>query len=149
MYFSTFVIPFQLIYFQNKRWLSSFKNVWCLKWGSQICLSVQKLLLTLKRKDRQDDCPGDHWRRWRQAPSTTRAVTLTTFPFMCESTWFRPCFNIYSLTKRLFSDCLYFTSKRPTSLPHRWNCCQGKQSAYPQTLSKLLEHGEVLGLQGL
>ena len=33
----------------------------------------------------QNDCPGRHWERWRQAPTspvTTRAVTLTTFPFM-------------------------------------------------------------------
>ena len=41
--------------------------------------------LPLKRKGRQDDCPARHWGCWRQAstsPVTTRAVILTTFPFM-------------------------------------------------------------------
>ena len=39
---------------------------------------------TLKQKCHQDDCPGHHWRCWRQAstsPVTTRAVSLTIFPF--------------------------------------------------------------------
>ena len=41
---------------------------------------------SLKWKAHQDDCPGRHWRCWRQAsatPATTRAVSLTTFPFLC------------------------------------------------------------------
>ena len=36
----------------------------------------------------QNDCPDLHWRCWRQAslsPVTNRAVTLTTFPFLCMS----------------------------------------------------------------
>ena len=39
----------------------------------------------MKQKGRQDDCPGRYWERRRQAsafPVTTRAVTLTTFPFL-------------------------------------------------------------------
>ena len=41
-----------------------------------------------KRKGHQDDCPGHHWRRWRQAstsPVMTGAVTLSTFTFLCSS----------------------------------------------------------------
>ena len=41
---------------------------------------------SLKRKGRQDDSPDIHWRRWRQAstsPVNTKAVNLTTFPFLC------------------------------------------------------------------
>ena len=38
-----------------------------------------------KRIGRQCDSPGRHWRRWNlpsTSPVTTRAVTLTTFPFL-------------------------------------------------------------------
>ena len=41
---------------------------------------------SLKRKGRQGDSSGIHRRRWRQAstsPANTKAVTLTTFPFLC------------------------------------------------------------------
>ena len=40
---------------------------------------------SLKRKGRQGDCPTRHLRRWSQvstSPVTTRAVTLTIFPFL-------------------------------------------------------------------
>ena len=55
--------------------------------------------ITLKWKGCQDDCPGCHWRYWRQAstfPLRTRTVTLTTFLFLCRSlpwlliTWLLP-----------------------------------------------------------
>ena len=45
-------------------------------------------LYTLKPKGRQDDSPDIHWRRWRQAstsPVNIKAVTLTTFPFLCTT----------------------------------------------------------------
>ena len=45
---------------------------------------------TLKRKGRQGDCPGRFWRRWRRASTstvTTRAVPMTTFPFLWNICW--------------------------------------------------------------
>ena len=41
---------------------------------------------SLKRKGRQHDTPGIHWRHWSQAstsPVNTRAVTLATYPVLC------------------------------------------------------------------
>ena len=40
---------------------------------------------SMQWKSHQDDCPGRHWRCWRQASAsglTTRAVTLTLFSFL-------------------------------------------------------------------
>ena len=55
-------------------------------------LASRQLFSSLKRKGRQDDCPGRHRRRWRQAAASpvTRAVILTTFPFMCSGTRHQP-----------------------------------------------------------
>ena len=51
-------------------------------------------MISQKREGRQDDCPGRHWRRWRQAltsPVTARTVILTAFPFLWYYIWGRGC----------------------------------------------------------
>ena len=47
-------------------------------------------MVTLKREGHQNDCPDRHWRRWRQASTssvTIRAVILMTFPFLCNRSY--------------------------------------------------------------
>ena len=51
-----------------------------------------------KWKDRQDDIPGIHWRRWRQAsssPVNTKVVDLTTFQFLCDNISVNKCQCVY------------------------------------------------------
>ena len=53
---------------------------------------------TQKRKGSQDDSLDIHWRRWRQAstsPVNTKAVNLTTFPFLWKKPMNIRCLHTY------------------------------------------------------
>ena len=65
-------------------WMPSSTGYWP---GSSIMSSTVGVLWVhaQKRKGRQDDCPDRHRGRWRQASTSsvmTKAVTLTTTPFL-------------------------------------------------------------------
>ena len=54
------------------------------------CTFIMRNLHTQNRKGSQDDCPGSHWRLWRQASTsrvTTRAIILTTLQLQCMLWW--------------------------------------------------------------
>ena len=56
-------------------------------WGVTFRLSLEPGISSqlLKRKGRQGDSPGVHWEHWKHASTSqvnTKAVTLTTFPFL-------------------------------------------------------------------
>ena len=57
---------------------------------------VRSLWPAQKRKGRQGDCPGSHFRRW-SLPSVSHVksgtVALTTFPFQCSDTKWRHRFG--------------------------------------------------------
>ena len=65
---------------------SSESELCCLQWPSikWLLWSCWKNVGAQKRKGRQHDCPGRHWRRWSltsTSPMTARGVILTTVPF--------------------------------------------------------------------
>ena len=90
----------------------------------------------LKRKGRQDDCPGRYWIRWRQAsttPVTTSAAILTTIPFLCVlggCRWYEWNRLLPSSTKR----------NRVRTLAYLLGCTWDFQSLLGRLLTSLILH---------
>ena len=71
------------------KWHMPFCKYFCSE-QEWICTFIMRNLHIQNRKGCQDDCPGSHWRLWRQASTsrvTTRAIILTTLPLQCMLWW--------------------------------------------------------------